>query len=134
MATLLERCSIHEAAHAVIGRVIGFECGGAVIKEDGTGSAKVAAVHSLHWDYHARGDIMSSVIDKIVVCFSGGEAERIAFSDANDCGDRRQIEDLRGKYYVDDQDIAAARERARAAFRTAAAEPYGLRRCAPLSL
>ena len=46
-----------------------FACGGALIRNDGTGSATVAPVHTLHWDYHTRGDILSSVIDKIVVCW-----------------------------------------------------------------
>ena len=123
------RAAIHEAAHAVCGRILGFACGGAAISNDGTGSATVAPVFSLHWDYHARGDIMSSVLDKITVCWAGPVAEDImmqrhkvpmhdataqmadAFTD--DRGDLAQIKQLQAKYYVEDRDIEAARARAR---------------------
>ncbi len=70
-------------------------------------------MHSLLWDVTRDGDVMSAVTDKICVCWSGGEAERIMFGDGNDSGDRRQIQQLQLKYYVSDQDIEAARARAR---------------------
>ena len=79
-----ERAAWHESAHSVIGRVLGFHCGPAVIKSDGTGHAAVAAVHSLHWDYHERGgDIMSAIFDKLTVCWAGPVAETIVFGDAD---------------------------------------------------
>lgn len=117
------RAAIHEAAHAVIGRVLKFDCGPASINPDGTGSAAVAAVHSLHWDYHERGgDILASVFDKITVCWAGPVAEDIKFGGyligdpdrgVDDRGDRRQIESLARRFYVSDQDVAAAHARAR---------------------
>ncbi len=77
---MAERASIHEAAHACIGRVLGFECGGASIRDDGTGSANVAPMHSLLWDVTRDGDVMSAVTDKLVVMFSGPVVEDLKFS------------------------------------------------------
>ncbi len=56
---------------------------------------------------------MSSVFDKLVVCWSGPVAETIVFGSADDRGDRAQIKQLQLKYYVEDRDIEAARARAR---------------------
>ena len=109
---MAERTSIHEAAHSVIGRALGFDCGAASIRADGTGSAAVAPVFSLHWDV-TRGDILSSVLDKLTVCWAGPLAEIIVFGNADDRGNVAQIKSLATKYYVQDRDIAAARERAR---------------------
>jgi hypothetical protein len=44
------RVAVHEAGHVVCGRILGFACGGATITANGTGSAMVAGVLSLHWD------------------------------------------------------------------------------------
>jgi ATP-dependent Zn protease len=107
----IRRTAYHESGHAVVGRVLNFECGGATITDNGTGSANVASVHSLHWDI-TRGDILSSVLDKICVCWSGGVAEDIKFGGADDRGDRKQIEALAARYFVQDKDIERARARA----------------------
>ncbi|MFY9772827.1 MAG: hypothetical protein WAK04_21645 [Xanthobacteraceae bacterium] len=122
---MIKRTAYHESGHAVCGRLLGFVCGGAAIRADGRGSANVASVHSLHWvrDFSSpsegfsltdfRSDVLSSVVDKLTVCWAGGEAERIVFGDADDRGDLRQIKQLQLKYYVEDRDIEAARARAR---------------------
>ena len=85
------RAAIHESGHATVGRILGFACGGAAITNDGTGSATVAGVLSLHWDL-TRSDILTSVLDKITVCWAGPVAEDIQFGGADDRGDREQIE------------------------------------------
>jgi hypothetical protein len=59
------------------------------------------------------GDILSSVFDKLTVCWSGPVAETIQFGTADDHGDRLQIESLASRYCVSDRDVAAARSRAR---------------------
>ena len=96
-----ERTAYHESGHAICGRVLGFACGGASITAHGTGSATVAGVLSLHWDL-TRGDILSSVLDKITVCWSGPVAEDIKFGtehDADDVrGDLAQIKQLAARY------------------------------------
>jgi len=108
----IKRTSYHESGHAICGRVLGFACGGATITADGTGSATVAGVLSLHWDL-TRGDILSSVLDKITVCWSGGVAEDIKFGSADDVrGDLAQIQQLAARYFVQDHDIERARARA----------------------
>jgi malonyl CoA-acyl carrier protein transacylase len=68
---------------------------------------------SLHWDLTRGGDIHTSVLDKITVCWAGGVAETIKFGSADDRGDRVQIEHLAARYYVQDRDVEWARERAR---------------------
>ncbi len=108
----MKRAAFHEAAHGVIGRVLGFACGGTSITADGTGGATVAGALSLHWDL-ARGDILSSVLDKITVCWSGPEAEGIKFGSADDVrGDLAQIKQLAARYFVQDHDVERARARA----------------------
>ncbi|MFZ2078926.1 MAG: hypothetical protein WAV38_20185 [Xanthobacteraceae bacterium] len=107
-----KRAAIHEASHSVIGRVLGFPCGPASITSHGGGGAAVAPAHSLHWN-STDTDIHASVMKKIIVCWAGGEAERIVFGGADDAGDRRQIESLARRFYVSDEDIEAARTRAR---------------------
>jgi hypothetical protein len=106
------RASIHESGHATVGRILGFACGGASITNDGTGSATVAGVLSLHWDFTRSGDILSSVLDKITVCWAGPVAEDIKFGGADDRGDRIQIEQLAARYFVHDRNIERARARA----------------------
>jgi ATP-dependent Zn protease len=110
--SLAERASWHESGHAICGRVLGFACGGASIRTDGTGSATVAGVLSLQWDLTRDGNILSSVFDKITVCWSGGVAESIMFGSADDRGDRVQIKQLAARYYVHDNDVERAHGRA----------------------
>jgi ATP-dependent Zn protease len=104
----IKRAAWHESAHAIVGRVLKFDCGGASITAHGSGSANVATAVSLHWNI-TDSDIHTSVMKKIIVCCAGGEAERIAFGDANDRGDLRQIKQLQLKYYVSDQVISRRR-------------------------
>jgi hypothetical protein len=66
------RAAIHESGHATVGRILGFACGGAAITNDGTGSATVAGVLSLHWDL-TRGDILEQrlgVLCRVRACAS----------------------------------------------------------------
>ena len=73
---MAKRASWHESAHACIGRILNFECGGASINPDGTGHANVAPMHNLLWDITRDGDVMSAVLDKICICWewsSGGD-------------------------------------------------------------
>jgi hypothetical protein len=83
------------------------------VRADGSGSANVATATSLHWDITRGGDIRTSVLDKITVCWAGGVAETIKFNSADNHGDRVLIEQLAARYYIQDRDIKAARERAR---------------------
>jgi ATP-dependent Zn protease len=110
---ITKRAAYHESGHAVCGPVLNFVCGGAVVRTDGSGSANVASAISLHWDLTRGGDIRASVCDKLTVCWSGPVAETIKFGDAADHGDRAQIKQFADRFFVSDQDIAAARERAR---------------------
>jgi|ERR1700687_716322 len=106
------RAAIHEAAHAVCGRILGFACGGAAITNDGTGSATVDGVLTGHQDLIRRGahqDFRSSVLDKLMVCLAGPEAERVKFGDADARGDMRQIKRLQSRYSISDADVERLR-------------------------
>jgi hypothetical protein len=78
---MAKRASWHESGHSIIGRVLGFDCGGAAITATGSGSAAVAPVFNLHWDL-ACGDILASVFDKLCCCWAGPMAETIVFGSA----------------------------------------------------
>jgi ATP-dependent Zn protease len=115
MVSLSERCATHEAAHAVIGRVLRLRCGGATIIADGRGydgHAVVTTALTINDDLIKRGgfrDFRSSVLDKICVCLAGPEAERIKFGDADASGDVRQIKQLQSRYYISDADVERLR-------------------------
>jgi ATP-dependent Zn protease len=115
MLSLSERCATHEAAPAVIGRVLKLRCGGATIIPDGNGydgHAVVATALDINNDLIKRGeyrDFRSSVLDKICVCLAGPEAERVKFGDADASGDVRQIKQLQSRYYISDADVERVR-------------------------
>jgi ATP-dependent Zn protease len=115
MLSLSERCATHEAAHAVIGRVLKLPCGGATIVPDGLGfdgHAVVATALAINNDLIERGDyrdFRSAVLDKLMVCLAGPEAEAIAFGDADARGDVRQIERLCARYYISTADVERLR-------------------------
>jgi hypothetical protein len=82
------------------------------VRADGSGSARVAGVLTSHQDLIKRGeyqDFRSSVLDKLMVCLAGPEAERVKFGDADARGDMRQIERLCARYYVSTDEVERLR-------------------------
>ena len=92
------RIAIHEAGHAVIGRVLGIECGGATIEQD-TDSAGHGIIYDPHriwyaWEQVGRYRDFSTVMRGRVMTFMAGrEAEKECLGRAygGDGDDRRQI-------------------------------------------
>ena len=92
------RIAIHEAGHAVIGRVLGIECGGATIEQD-TDSAGHGITYDPHriwyaWEQVGRYRDFSTVMRGRVMTFMAGrEAEKECLGRAygGDGDDRRQI-------------------------------------------
>ena len=79
--------AIHEAGHAVIGRVLGLTCGQVTIVPDVTeGTAGHSITHDPwetlhHWENHRgkyRGDPMKSILTgRLLMLMAGVEAERV---------------------------------------------------------
>ena len=109
----IKRTAFHESGHSVVGRILGFACGGASTA-DGTGSATVPGVLSLHWDLTRGQDILSSVLVKLMVCSAGPEAERIVFGDADARGDMPQIKELCVRYFISNDDVERLRSQVHA--------------------
>lgn len=95
------RTSIHEAAHAVIGRALGMTCGGATIAADETtGEAGFSICADPleiagHWDQEGRYRDLSLIFrGRILSYMAGAEAERVILGACHggDGDDRRQIE------------------------------------------
>ena len=115
----LRRVALHEAGHAVVGRLLKIKCAGASIIPDGRGyegSAVVAGHHTLHRDLIERGqyqDFLSSVYLKIMVTIAGSEAEKIAGFDDADLGgdDRAHVLDLCQRYSISDATVEDLRHR-----------------------
>jgi ATP-dependent Zn protease len=110
------RAATHEAAHAVCGRILHLRSGGASIIPDGRGydgHAVVATALTINNDLIERGDyrdFRSAVLDKLMVCLAGPEAETMAFGDEGDArGDVRQIQQLQSRYYISDVDVERLR-------------------------
>jgi hypothetical protein len=77
----------------------------------------VASALAINDDLIKRGeyrDFRSSALDKICVCLAGGQAETIAFGDAEDSGDMRQIKQLQSRFYISDGDVERLRPQVRA--------------------
>jgi ATP-dependent Zn protease len=71
MSERLHRAAVHEAGHAVIGRLLNLPCGGARIRDDGTGYAMVWAEDAIPRKY-------------IMLAVAGGAAERLFFDDVDE--------------------------------------------------
>lgn len=96
----LQRTAIHEAAHAVIGRVLRQTCGGATILADheSMGHALTADPHVTlhHWEVARRwrGDDWSSIMRGRIISFMAGREAEIEISGrcyGGDGDDRQQI-------------------------------------------
>lgn len=93
--------AIHEAGHAVIGRVLGLACGGATIIANPAdlreaGSAIIDGQWGTYglWDRRGRyRDIRTVVLGGILALMAGAEAERLIVGrvGVGDGDDRRQI-------------------------------------------
>lgn len=92
--------AIHEAGHAVIGRVLGIPCGEASIlaDEDSSGHSITGDVWATLSAWESRGkfrDVRSSYLARIVTYMAGAEATTeilgLAMEEAGDEEDERQI-------------------------------------------
>jgi len=78
------RTAVHEAGHAVVGRVFGMLCGGATIERDEDGAA-FAVTHDPHvtqWHYEQCArfiDIERLFRRRVYAYMAGAEAEIIFF-------------------------------------------------------
>lgn len=95
MAGTREATAVHEAAHAVIGRVLGMTCGHATVlqDEDSAGHAVTADPWVIcgHWEERGKYRDPSSVFrGRIMTFMAGVEAEREFYgSDSGGDGDDR---------------------------------------------
>lgn len=91
------RIAVHEAGHAVIGRVLGMVCGEATIVPDFVAETAGVAITHDHWlvagaweKQHKYRDIASVLRARIMTLMGGAEAEKVccrryAGGDGNDC-------------------------------------------------
>lgn len=92
--------AIHEAGHAVIGRVVGMRCGHATIVADERFDGH-AIVHDIHdtveeWEQRGkwRGDLPRSIsFANIIATMAGAEAERVILGQCSG-GDERDQSDI----------------------------------------
>jgi ATP-dependent Zn protease len=119
----LRRTAIHEAGHAVIGRVLGMRCGGAsIVPDDGSAGHNIVADP---WEILADRltrtkmrdrEMRSVLVDRILTFMAGAEAENVILGSrqGGDEDDRVQIRTM-----LIEADLAAERDpRMRAATRS----------------
>jgi hypothetical protein len=93
------RTSVHEAGHAVIGRVLTPACGPAsiVADHDSAGHAITADPYETLYEWERRGKVRftpdSAMVGRVLAYMAGAEAEGVLFGKAGrgDGADRRQI-------------------------------------------
>ena len=98
----------HEAAHAVIGRVLGLTCGqvSIITDDDSAGHAIIADPWNTVWDWEQRDrfrDARQAFRGTIIARMAGAEAEREFFGQCSggDDDDRREIASLMDSRYAE---------------------------------
>lgn len=90
------RACVHEAAHSVIGRVLGFRCGDVVAHTDGSGSSQTLAA-----DFRAPAAAVHCA--RLVIAAAGPEAEILFFGDSQGHGgDLQNIDSIMKRIGQDD--------------------------------
>ena len=97
-AKQLHRTAVHEASHAVIGRIVGLTCGRATIVPDEdtmTAGYSIAAVERSISDWEARGRLRpkSMLRARIMTLMAGREGEVVLLGrhGGGDGDDRQEI-------------------------------------------
>jgi cell division protease FtsH len=103
--------AVHEAGHAVIGRILGLPCGGATIESSNDGELGHADVDDPIREWRRGDGSRRPLIEKSCVClYAGAEAERIVngtayVGDGPDCSKATSLISIigvRGAAFVND--------------------------------